>query len=64
MTVSFSLEDLGITQEEFEREMQIYCDCDEPEAPYYVDYARIPNVGVVDHHGWICKRCGKYAQVG
>lgn len=61
---SISLSDLGISAEEFEKEMAIYCDCDEPdENPMYVDKAEIEGVGLVEHHGWICRKCGKYVQV-
>ena len=30
----------------------------------YVTQANIPGVGVVDHHGFVCNKCGKYVQLG
>ena len=62
---SFSLEDLGISEEAFEKEMACYCDCDEPdEHPEYVESAYIEGVGQVNHHGWLCRKCKKYVQIG
>ena len=64
-SISLSWADFGITDEDLEREMAIYCDCDEPdEHPEYADRKVIEGVGLVDHHGWICRKCGKYVQVG
>lgn len=62
---TISLAELGISQEEIEREMAIYCDCENPdENPQYVNKINIKGVGMVNHHGWVCRCCGKYVQVG
>ena len=52
-------------KEAFEKEMACYCDCDEPdEHPEYVESAYIEGVGQVNHHGWLCRKCKKYVQIG
>ena len=60
---------LEVTKEEYERELEIFCDCDylenhPKESPKYVESAKIPKIGKVNHHGWICPGCKKYTQVG
>ena len=57
-------ENLGITKEDLEREMAIFCDCEKPGDVHYVEGWFVPKIGYVDHHGWICDNCRKYVQVG
>lgn len=55
----------GLTEEEYmKRELAIYCDCGKSTDPVFVEFADIPGVGRVDKHGYICRKCGKYVQVG
>ena len=61
---------LNMSEEDLEKEMKIYCDCGYLEEknpvlqPKYVTRKKIKDVGWVNHHGWICPKCGKYVQVG
>lgn len=50
---------LDITEEELEAEKELFCTCDQPDkSPDYVENY----LGV--SHGWICKKCGKFVQIG
>ena len=61
--ITISLADLGITKEEWEAEMALYCDCDEPdESPKYKPDG-ISLMGCTKH-GWVCRKCNKFVQIG
>lgn len=61
--------DIDMSNEELQRELMIYCTCgylDEnpDDTAVYTEGAVIEGVGPVNHHGWLCPKCGKYVQVG
>ncbi len=55
-----------MTDREWEVWEKLWCTCDDKEedAPFYVDSWDVPDVGFIDHHGWVCPRCKRYVQLG
>lgn len=57
--IDVSTIDVDVTEEELEEEMKLYCSCDEiDDNPQYVEN----HLGV--NHGYICRRCKKFIQIG
>ena len=66
---TFDLEKLGISKEEWEAEMAVYCDCGYLEENKCKEEPAIfkPDGQVhlgVKKHGWLCPRCNKFVQIG
>ena len=66
---TFNLEALGISTEELERELAVYCDCEyleseegKKDSAIYKPDGKI-HLGV-KKHGWLCPKCNKFVQIG
>ena len=63
ISCTFDPAELGYSKEEWDAEMALYCDCDEPdEEPGYKPDG-VDHLGCTKH-GWICRKCGKFVQIG
>ncbi len=60
---SFKPEDIGYTQEQWDAEMALYCDCDEPDEHPTFKPDGVPLMGC-KKHGWVCRKCNKFVQIG
>ena len=58
-----SIEELGITEEQWKAYMDLFCNCEEPD-----DHPRYKPDGVdlmgCTKHGWVCRKCNKFVQIG
>ncbi len=61
--MSFKPEDLGYTKEELEEEAAVFCDCEEPDEEPVYKKDGVDHLGVTKH-GWICRKCNKFVQIG
>lgn len=50
-------------EKELEEERNLYCDCEEPDPNPEYKPDGVEHLGVTKH-GWICRKCGKFTQIG
>ena len=63
ISCKFDPADLGYTQEEWNAELALYCNCDKPDDHPEYKPDGINHMGCTKH-GWICRKCNKFVQIG
>lgn len=56
---SIDLEELGISKEDWDEYLGLFCKCDKPSE----DHVYVKNYNGVNH-GYICTKCKKFIQIG
>ncbi len=57
------LDDCGISQEKWDAFWSVFCECEEPDERPYFKPDGVNLLGCTKH-GWVCRKCNKFVQIG